>query len=277
MTDEPTPGLHKALLEAQRLMPDPPRSGRNPHFHSEYVTLGDLLDAVLPELNRQDILLVQAPQVRDGEDVLVTKLIHAPTGEWEESATRLYMSKTDSQAQGSAITYARRYALMSMLALVGEDDDDGNAASRPQSARAADPQAAPRAREFDPGRDLAPGAIAVKTEADDTALQLAVRDLWPEQDWGLERQRLFKHLFDKAEADLTPAEWKEWFIRLANAVVKAQDLAGSTDFVNGDAVVEAFRRAFKGYALELSEPLTPPEGEPEATATPEADEPEKAS
>ena len=38
--------------------------------------------------------------------------------------------KEDAQAQGSAITYARRYALMSMLGLVADTDDDGEAADR---------------------------------------------------------------------------------------------------------------------------------------------------
>ena len=40
------------------------------------------------------------------------------------------LGKNDMQALGSAITYARRYALVSMLGLE-QDDDDGNKACTP--------------------------------------------------------------------------------------------------------------------------------------------------
>jgi hypothetical protein len=45
---------------------------------------------------------------------------------------RLYLVKDDPQGQGSAVTYARRYSYMSVLGLVADVDDDGNAASREQ-------------------------------------------------------------------------------------------------------------------------------------------------
>jgi hypothetical protein len=38
---------------------------------------------------------------------------------------QLLLSKNDAQGQGSAITYARRYALCAVLNLVADDDDDG--------------------------------------------------------------------------------------------------------------------------------------------------------
>lgn len=54
---------------------------------------------------------------------LVTKLVHAESREWQESIIVMPLAKTDSQAYGSALTYARRYGLPSMLGLVTEDDD----------------------------------------------------------------------------------------------------------------------------------------------------------
>ena len=48
---------------------------------------------------------------------------------------KLLLAKNDPQGQGSAITYARRYALMAMLALVADEDDDANAASKPRQAK----------------------------------------------------------------------------------------------------------------------------------------------
>jgi hypothetical protein len=46
----------------------------------------------------------------------------------------LLLTKEDPQGQGSAITYARRYALCAVLNLVGDDDDDGNGASGGESS-----------------------------------------------------------------------------------------------------------------------------------------------
>jgi hypothetical protein len=40
-------------------------------------------------------------------------------------------ARTDAQGFGSAATYARRYALMAACGVVGDEDDDGNAASDP--------------------------------------------------------------------------------------------------------------------------------------------------
>ena len=53
------------------------------------------------------------------------------TGESIESFTEIIYSKVnDAQAQGSGITYARRYGLQSFVC-VGAEDDDGNKAVKP--------------------------------------------------------------------------------------------------------------------------------------------------
>ena len=71
----------------------------------------------------------------DGKNFVKTVLLHE-SGEMLESFTEIVYSKTnDAQAQGSGITYARRYGLQSMVC-VGADDDDGNAASQPAKQKA---------------------------------------------------------------------------------------------------------------------------------------------
>jgi hypothetical protein len=46
-------------------------------------------------------------------------------------------TKPDAQGFGSAATYARRYALMAVAGVVGDDDDDANAATgKPAPAQA---------------------------------------------------------------------------------------------------------------------------------------------
>jgi hypothetical protein len=128
--------IWKALLEVQKEAPALQRDGLNPHFKSQYVTLETVMQTVLPILNRHGIVLSQST---DDEDNLITMLIDAETGNGTESTMKLRVAKDDPQGYGSAMTYARRYAIMGMLGLVADADDDGNAASAP--AKKAKPKA----------------------------------------------------------------------------------------------------------------------------------------
>ena len=76
------------------------------------------------------ILLTQYPVPVEGSNLgLVTKLVHAKTGQFQASLAVIPLAKPDPQAMGSAFTYGRRYVLSAMLGIVSEEDDDGNAAS----------------------------------------------------------------------------------------------------------------------------------------------------
>lgn len=107
------------------------KNGINPHYKNQYPTLDNLIITILPELNKHGLVVLQMPCYHDGEPALTTRLIHAASGEQIETTMPLMLSKNDPQGQGSAITYARRYALMSVLGLVADEDTDGNMAARP--------------------------------------------------------------------------------------------------------------------------------------------------
>lgn len=118
--------MYADLLAAQMEMPALQKSAINPHFGNRFVPLDDLIPAVLPILNKHNLVLVQQPTVADGQPALRTVLLHT-SGEVLESTMLLQPTKADPQQQGSAITYARRYALLSWLGLVADEDDDGEA------------------------------------------------------------------------------------------------------------------------------------------------------
>ena len=127
--------LTGALIAVQRELPTLPKDKENPFFKSKYAGLETVLPAALKVLTDHKLGLVQSVgQDSKGGTTLTTILLHE-SGEWISDTQPLLLTKSDPQSQGSAITYGRRYALMAMLGLVADDDDDGHAASRRQPAR----------------------------------------------------------------------------------------------------------------------------------------------
>lgn len=123
--------LYTALLKAQKDFPLIKKTESNPFFKSKYAGLPSILEVVLPILNKHDLVLFQSP-VTDGDRIGVKTIItYAPTGEQATGEFTTMVAKNDPQGAGSAITYCRRYALVSMLGLNVDEDDDGNASSTP--------------------------------------------------------------------------------------------------------------------------------------------------
>lgn len=109
----------------------------NPHFRSKYADLAAIREATRKPLANNDLSVIQAPASAEGRMILNTMLLHS-SGQWIQSSLSLKPERAETpQAMGSAITYARRYALAAMLGIVAEEDDDGNAASVARSAQAA--------------------------------------------------------------------------------------------------------------------------------------------
>jgi len=120
-----------ALVKAQMEMDTATKGAKNPFFKSSYADLNAIREACIPALNKNGIAVLQPIVHIDGKNFVKTLLIHE-SGEQLEGITEIIYSKVnDAQAQGSGITYARRYGLQS-LCNVGAEDDDGAKASEPQ-------------------------------------------------------------------------------------------------------------------------------------------------
>ncbi len=125
-----------ALLKAQSEMSNPKKGATNPFFKSKYADLNAIREAVIPTLNENGIIVLQPIVHVDGKNFVKTILLHE-SGELLESLTEIiYNKQNDAQAQGSGISYARRYALQSFVC-VGADDDDGQKAvqQKPQATK----------------------------------------------------------------------------------------------------------------------------------------------
>jgi hypothetical protein len=117
-------------------MKNPPKDGENPHFKSRFATLAGVRDAVLPVLSKHGLSVIQSTGSGERGPSVTTLLLHA-SGQWVEcDPLCLPAVKQDPQAYGSALSYARRYSLMALAGVVGDDDDDGQAASKPAPAKA---------------------------------------------------------------------------------------------------------------------------------------------
>lgn len=115
-----------ALSKFQGEITNPINTATNPFFKSKYAPLNDVLNLVRPILSKYGLSVVQAPS-GDGENIIVTTTLLHLSGEYIEFPNLvLKADKATAQGAGSAITYARRYALSAILGISSEDDDDGN-------------------------------------------------------------------------------------------------------------------------------------------------------
>ena len=119
-----------ALRSAQKQFQPVLKTAENPFFKSKYAPLDAVIDATANALYVNGLTV---SQVMDGDN-LITLLIHT-TGEYIGGSMPLHPKNVDPQGQGSAITYARRYALAAILNVAAEEDDDGNQATHERTNR----------------------------------------------------------------------------------------------------------------------------------------------
>lgn len=132
MTQTTIPQL-AALLEAQKEIEGVGKDGKNPFFKSDYATLNATIAACKQILNDHGFVILQPIESDEHGVYVCTTLLHV-SGEVITSRMRIEQAKSnDPQAQGSAITYARRYALKSLLTMSDEDDDGERAMARSSS------------------------------------------------------------------------------------------------------------------------------------------------
>jgi hypothetical protein len=125
--------LAAALVKAQAEMGGAVKDSSNPFFKSKYADLTSVVRAIKEPFAKHGLAYTQFP-IRDDNGVgVVTRLIHE-SGEWLEGEYILPMVKLDPQAAGSAITYARRYALQAMAGIPTADDDAESAMIRGEVA-----------------------------------------------------------------------------------------------------------------------------------------------
>lgn len=128
MTDQ-TPALDAALMAFQGEFLVVPLDGANEHFGSRYATLPTIVQHMTPVLRSHGLMFKSWTEVVDVHTHLVVVLLHVETQ--ESMVSRMRLPDGNPQGIGSALTYYRRYTMLTMTGVVADGDDDGNAASAP--------------------------------------------------------------------------------------------------------------------------------------------------
>ena len=138
--------LQKVQAEIKPLVKD--QKGQEGHRTFMYADLTQLLAQAVPLLTKNGLVLIQELECEADAQFLKTTLAHAESGETYTAKCPVFFAQNTPRAVGSAMTYARRYSLLGLLALSPGDDDDGEAAQAPrpqaQSARSQAQSAPPK-------------------------------------------------------------------------------------------------------------------------------------
>lgn len=129
-----------ALSNFQGEVANPKNTATNPSFNSKYAPLSEVINTIKDGLARNGLSIVQSPYT-DGDNVIVETILLHNSGEWLKAPPlSLKMDTVTAQGAGSAITYARRYAISAILNISSEEDNDGNEIKTPEEEMITDRQ-----------------------------------------------------------------------------------------------------------------------------------------
>lgn len=176
-TSEQVNDLFAALAKAQGEMPTiaktkqakvkgQSKEGRSFEYSYAYADIADVLEAVLPVLSRHGLSVTQ-PTVVDGPALMIATRLGHSSGQWIESLYPVCSINGDHQKMGGAMTYARRYALCSLLGIAADEDTDGEGVEHP---------VAPEKRKETPPQQVAPKPAGAPVPATELVAAIRAKD-----------------------------------------------------------------------------------------------------
>lgn len=122
--------LSRALCAVQGEIEGAKKDSTNPHFRSKYADLTSVWEAIRNPLTNHGLCVSQVADTSDSAHICIETILMHVSGEYISGKMTLPVSKQDPQGHGSAITYARRYALAAIVGVCPEDDDAEGATDR---------------------------------------------------------------------------------------------------------------------------------------------------
>ena len=126
-----------ALVKAQKEFGPALKTSTNPHFRTKYADLSACIEAVVDGLNNNGIFLMQLTDEHPDGIKIQTVFVHESGEQMSSGWLFVPAAKADPQGFGSALTYARRYSLMTTCGIAPEDDDANS--TRPPAPKAPAP------------------------------------------------------------------------------------------------------------------------------------------
>ena len=131
--------LAQAMAAAFAEIEGATKAANNPHFKTKYADLTSVIEAIKPALVNHNLFFTQNPRPHENGVEIETVLHHANGDCLSLGSLFVPADRNNAQGFGSALTYARRYALVTAFG-VPVEDDDGNAASAAKPRQAAAPK-----------------------------------------------------------------------------------------------------------------------------------------
>lgn len=142
--------IYARLVRARRWVKNPPLDCVNPHFKNRYASLSATLDEVNKACGMEDIAYFQTLIADDGAYALHSFVMDMD-GERVLLSVFPVTNSSNPQNFGSELTYKKRQQAQADWCIVGEEDDDGEAAAKPIRDAAAS-KSAPKPTKTKDGR-----------------------------------------------------------------------------------------------------------------------------
>jgi len=125
----PCNNLLEALSKMQGVLDNAKKESDNPYFKSKYADLAQCLSVAKKPMADNGLSISQHCTF-DGNFVQCVTVLGHSSGQMMVSTLNVPVAKKDAQGIGSSITYARRYALSSIIGLTQKDDDGEGSVGR---------------------------------------------------------------------------------------------------------------------------------------------------
>jgi hypothetical protein len=155
------------------LKADIPNKNGGRGYQYSYADLASVMGAIEDAISAQGLAIFQTTQTRATGLHLITTLGHE-SDQWICAEMKLKADSAGPQVLGSEMTYMRRYAVLSILALAPEQDDDGKAAQDRADQRPRQEHSKPAPRPMPAPAPVAPSAPE-QTASDDEPKILTIQ------------------------------------------------------------------------------------------------------
>jgi hypothetical protein len=120
--------LGEAFAKVQGKVEGATKNKDNPFFKSNFADLAAVYGVCRSHLSDEKVAVLQFPSAEGKTVRVTTQVVHA--GEWIRGTVQCEAKDPGPQAVGAAITYLRRYGLLSVVGIETVDDDGNSAQDR---------------------------------------------------------------------------------------------------------------------------------------------------